>query len=224
MTGRGARRRSWWGWGWEDQALTDQECVSFGAQIPGLPESPLPIPSVADLDLPAPRIRVPGSLAQAMADDPSARASHDYGKAYRDVVRALHHRIDSVPDIVAHPVSEDDVVDVLDWAAHEDVADLLVESGARSVTVDAVEASSGVAKSTLYRHFSSRRTTHRRDHIDTARHHRPGRHQRCRTGAPPTGLFSGRSVPTRSGPAYSQRCSRCGPRCRSSTSSSPPTR
>lgn len=72
--------------------------------------------------------------------------------------------------------------------------------------------------------FLARRTTHRRDHIDTARHHRPGRHQRCRTGAPPTGLFSGRSVPTRSGPAYSQRCSRCGPRCRSSTSSSPPTR
>ncbi len=34
--------------------------------------------------------------------------------------------------------------------------DLLVESGARSVTVDAVEARSGVAKSTLYRHFSSR--------------------------------------------------------------------
>jgi AcrR family transcriptional regulator len=33
---------------------------------------------------------------------------------------------------------------------------LLVESGARSVTVDAVEAASGVAKSTLYRHFSSR--------------------------------------------------------------------
>lgn len=34
--------------------------------------------------------------------------------------------------------------------------DLLVETGARSVTVDAVEAASGVAKSTLYRHFSSR--------------------------------------------------------------------
>ena len=34
--------------------------------------------------------------------------------------------------------------------------DLLVESGPRSVTVDAVEAASGVAKSTLYRHFDSR--------------------------------------------------------------------
>ncbi len=34
--------------------------------------------------------------------------------------------------------------------------DLLVESGPRSVTVDAVEAASGVAKSTLYRHFASR--------------------------------------------------------------------
>lgn len=34
--------------------------------------------------------------------------------------------------------------------------ELLVESGPRSVTVDAVETASGVAKSTLYRHFASR--------------------------------------------------------------------
>lgn len=33
---------------------------------------------------------------------------------------------------------------------------LLVESGSRSVTVDAVSEASGVAKSTLYRHWSSR--------------------------------------------------------------------
>ncbi len=137
MSDSRSRRRSWWGWGWEDQALTDQECVSFGAQIPGLPESPLPIPSVADLDLPAPRIRVPGSLAHAMADDPSARASHAYGKAYRDVVRALNLRLDSAPDIVAHPATEDDVVDVLDWAAHEDVA--VVPYGGGSSVVGGVE-------------------------------------------------------------------------------------
>jgi len=34
--------------------------------------------------------------------------------------------------------------------------DLLVESGPRGVTVDAVAERSGVAKSTLYRHWSSR--------------------------------------------------------------------
>jgi AcrR family transcriptional regulator len=34
--------------------------------------------------------------------------------------------------------------------------DILVESGARAVTVDAVAERSGVAKSTLYRHWSSR--------------------------------------------------------------------
>lgn len=38
----------------------------------------------------------------------------------------------------------------------EAATELLVESGARAVTVDGVEAASGVAKSTLYRHFSSR--------------------------------------------------------------------
>lgn len=137
MSGPGARRRSWWGWGWEDQALTDQECARSGSQIPGLPESPLAIPSVGDLDLPAPRIKVPDSLAQVMADDPGDRASHAYGKAYRDVVRALRGRIDSAPDIVAHPATEDDVVDVLDWAARSDVA--VVPYGGGSSVVGGVE-------------------------------------------------------------------------------------
>ena len=38
----------------------------------------------------------------------------------------------------------------------EAATDLLVDGGPRAVTVDAVSERSGVAKSTLYRHFPSR--------------------------------------------------------------------
>jgi len=41
-------------------------------------------------------------------------------------------------------------------AVLEAATDLLVESGARAVTVDAVSERSGVAKSTMYRHWESR--------------------------------------------------------------------
>ena len=106
MTAPRPRTRSWWGWGWEDEALSDRECTAYGAMLPGLPDAPLPAPDVADLVLRAPRIASPASLSTVMADDPPTRASHAYGKAYRDVVRALHGRIDSAPDLVGRPTTE----------------------------------------------------------------------------------------------------------------------
>ena len=130
---------SWWGWGWEDEALSDRECTDYGAMLPGLPDAPLPAPDVADLVLPPPRIAAPASLSTVMADDPAARASHAYGKAYRDVVRALHGRIDSAPDLVARPTTEAEVVDVLDWATRDDVA--VVPYGGGSSVVGGVECS-----------------------------------------------------------------------------------
>lgn len=131
------RTRSWWGWGWEELALSDAECVGYGALLPGLPDAPLRAPSVSDLELGAPRVAAPGSLATVLTDDPSERASHAYGKAYRDVVRALHGRVDSPPDLVARPGTEDDVVDVLDWAAGAGVA--VVPFGGGSSVVGGVE-------------------------------------------------------------------------------------
>src|SRR6188472_2941449 len=90
------RTRSWWGWGWNEVALTDDECRRYGAALGAEAADPLPVPRVDDLD---------------------DRASHALGRAYRDVIRALHRTVDHPPDLVAHPASEADVVAVLDWAA-----------------------------------------------------------------------------------------------------------
>ncbi|WP_317493257.1 FAD-binding oxidoreductase [Haloechinothrix sp. LS1_15] len=111
-----ARERTWWGWGWRDEALSNVECVELASLVPGLPESPIPVPEVAELQLPPSRIRPPTSLEHLCSADPEARAAHTYGQAYRDVMRALHRRLDHPPDLVAFPRTEFDVVELLDWA------------------------------------------------------------------------------------------------------------
>lgn len=135
------RTRSWWGWGWEQQALPDAECVGFGALLPGLRDAPRPVPRIADLDLRAPRVAPPAALADRCSTDPADRAAHAQGKAYRDVVRALRGRIDHPPDVVARPRSEQDVVDLLDWAAGAGVA--VIPFGGGSSVVGGVEYRGG---------------------------------------------------------------------------------
>ena len=125
--------RSWWGWGTTDRALTDAECVATAAVLPGLPDRPRPAPGVPDL--PAPRITPPSSLP--FSTDPDVRASHTYGKAYRDVVRALAGDVGAPPDAVVFPRGEADVVAVLDWAGSAGVA--VVPYGGGSSVVGGVE-------------------------------------------------------------------------------------
>src|SRR5215211_394788 len=107
--------RSWWGWGRVDQAVPDDECVALGALLPGLPDRPRPVPDVRDVVLPPSRVEPPSSLPFSTA--PPDRAAHTYGKAYRDVVRALDGALTPAPDAVAFARTEADVVGVLDWAA-----------------------------------------------------------------------------------------------------------
>ncbi|MBS1838700.1 MAG: FAD-binding oxidoreductase, partial [Actinobacteria bacterium] len=64
-------------------------------------------------------------------------ASHARGKAYRDVIRALHGVLGAAPDVVLRPRDEADVVAVLDWATDADVA--VVPYGGGSSVVGGVE-------------------------------------------------------------------------------------
>ncbi|MEV6840212.1 FAD-binding oxidoreductase [Streptomyces sp. NPDC051133] len=136
-----APARSWWGWGTVDQALSDAECTELGKLIPGAAEAPLPVPEVSTLALPAVRVRPPAALAPLMSAAPHDRASHTYGKAYRDVLRALAGDVGAAPDHVARPRTERHVTDVLDWAAEAGVA--VVPYGAGSSVVGGVEYRDG---------------------------------------------------------------------------------
>ena len=136
-TSPSTRTRSWWGWGWEEQALDDAACRSYGALLPGLPAQPLAVPRVHELDVPAPRVSAPASLEAFTSDDPLDRVAHAQGKAYRDVIRALHRQLATPPDLVARPTAESQVVAVLDWASDADVA--VVPYGGGSSVVGGVE-------------------------------------------------------------------------------------
>lgn len=141
MTTTPKRTRSWWGWGWTDAALSDAECRRYGSLVPGATSDPLEPPAIADLDLRSPRVGAPAALESIFTGDPTDRAGHTHGKAYRDVARALHGDVANAPDLVAYPRSENDVVAVLDWAGDTDVA--VIPYGAGSSVVGGTEYDGG---------------------------------------------------------------------------------
>ncbi|MFI8516529.1 FAD-binding oxidoreductase [Streptomyces sp. NPDC085481] len=137
MADHTTRRRSWWGWGTEADALSAAECTALGSLVPGAAATPLPVPDVSGHLLPKVRVEPPTALAPFMSAAPLDRASHTYGKAYRDVVRALEGDLTAAPDQVARPRTEQEVADALDWAADADVA--VVPYGGGSSVVGGVE-------------------------------------------------------------------------------------
>jgi alkyldihydroxyacetonephosphate synthase len=136
-----AMTRSWWGWGTIEEALSQQETRDLVARVSAL----LPGHDLTDhqpgdpnaLGLPTPRITPPVSLAPLCSADPVDRAGHARGKAFRDVVRNLQGRLDHVPDLVARPRREQDVIDLLDWCAREGIA--VIPYGGGSSVVGGVE-------------------------------------------------------------------------------------
>src|SRR4051794_14525668 len=129
------KTRSWWGWGWDQDAFPDTECAALGALLSGLPADPLPVPDIPAL--PEARVTPPTALAGLISTAPADRAAHALGKAYRDVVRALHGDLGRVPDLVARPDRDQDVVDLLDWAGRTNTA--VIPYGGGSSVVGGVE-------------------------------------------------------------------------------------
>lgn len=135
------RVRSWWGWGWADEALTDEQAGKLAAALAarfGRDDLVLRDPPDLDrVDLRAPRVAPPSSLVAICSDSRYDRAAHALGKSYRDVVRGFSGRLDHPPDLVAFPTSEQEVVDVLDWCTSANVA--VVPYGGGSSVVGGVE-------------------------------------------------------------------------------------
>lgn len=136
------RTRSWWGWGWEDEALSDAELGGVAALLADrFPSGPRPhlmaVPELASLELLRSRVEPPATLAAMCSSDPRARASHTYGKSFRDVVRALDGDLAAAPDVVAYPEREQEVVSVLDWCSESGLA--AIPFGGGSSVVGGVE-------------------------------------------------------------------------------------
>ena len=138
------RTRSWWGWGYEDQAVPHDEVLATAGRLAerfGRPVETIDPPDVDDLELRAPRVTVPAAFAGWCSTTPADRAGHTYGKSYRDIVRAVHGELPAPPDIVAFPATEGDVVALLDWCSSAGVA--AIPYGGGSSVVGGVECAVG---------------------------------------------------------------------------------
>jgi alkyldihydroxyacetonephosphate synthase len=140
--GAEARRRKFWGWGYEghgpnaeqEQRIAQLLAARFDIDLPSL----LAPPRVEDLELRRPRVAPPAALAELCSTSAVDRAGHTYGKSFRDVVRALRREYPNPPDVVAFPRDEKDVVRLLDWCASESLA--AIPYGGGSSVVGGVEA------------------------------------------------------------------------------------
>lgn len=133
--------RSWWGWGTVEEALSEQETRDLvsriAALLPGHDLTDHRPPDPTAFGLAAPQITAPGSLAALCSADPVDRAGHTRGKAFRDVVRNLQGQLERVPDLIARPSREQDVIDVLDWCAREGIS--VIPYGGGSSVVGGIE-------------------------------------------------------------------------------------
>jgi alkyldihydroxyacetonephosphate synthase len=105
------RKRSFWGWGYEDQQPNAEQLKHMAERMAkrfGL--APLvitPPPREDELNLRAPRIKPPDALAAIFSTSTYDRAGHSYGRSYRDVVRAFRRHypnpFDAVPFRTTRP-------------------------------------------------------------------------------------------------------------------------
>ncbi|MDZ4869891.1 MAG: FAD-binding oxidoreductase [Alphaproteobacteria bacterium] len=137
-------RRKFWGWGREDQTVSDEEAVFlarvFGQRF-GSNLVLRPAPKESEFDLRASRLLPPSVLSRICTSAPHERLVHAYGKSFPDYVRMFQRQVPCPPDVVAYPESESDVFAVLDWAARENAA--VIPFGAGSSVCGGVECDVG---------------------------------------------------------------------------------
>lgn len=136
-----SRTRSWWGWGYIDDAVSGPEREELtrrvSEMVPGADLTVHQAPPVESLGVRASRIQAHPALAPIASDDARDRLAHSHGQAFRDVVRALSGKLPHVPDLVVRPTSERQVVAVLDWCGDAGIA--VVPFGGGSSVVGGVE-------------------------------------------------------------------------------------
>ena len=137
------RRRSHWGWGYEDERPSADELRAAAAGLAAHlgfgsaePEQPVPLEAVA---LPAPRVAAAPGLP--LTQDAHARALHAHGRSYLDVVRGFRGSFPHPPDAVATPRDEQELRAVLAWAAREDLA--VVPAGGGTSVAGGIDARPG---------------------------------------------------------------------------------
>lgn len=136
------RRLRFYGWGYADEELSPDEERRIRDSVKrfGAPAE-VPAPRENEFALRSPRVAVPAALSPVVSTTPYDRLVHSYGKSYADIVRMFMRDVKHPPDLVAFPKSETDVVAILDWASHANVA--VIPFGGGSSVAGGVEPDVG---------------------------------------------------------------------------------
>lgn len=134
------RKLCFWGWGYEDEALTASETSRLKemAQMIGVSGDAVPTPELAEFELPPPRIAAPQTLAPVLSELPYDRVTHAYGKSFADLVRMQMRQVPAPPDWVAFPRCEEDLGALMEFAGASGAA--LVPFGGGTSVCGGVEA------------------------------------------------------------------------------------
>ena len=131
------RRRKFFGWGYEDDAVTSDEIRDFESawsRLLGVEAfEATPFPTIDSIAIREPRIKVASALSSMCSADKYDRLYHTYGAGTMDVAKALRGEFRNPPDYVAYPRSEQDIVDLFDWCGANNLA-AVPYGGGTSVT------------------------------------------------------------------------------------------
>jgi alkyldihydroxyacetonephosphate synthase len=137
--------RKFWGWGYEDELLSEEEENSIDKRIASTFQldsvERIDIPKVNDIELSKSKLIPPKGLEDILSDDKLERLNHTYGKSFPDSARSILGKFPFPPDFVAFPKSEDDISNILDWASLNDVA--VIPYGGGSSVCGGVETDVG---------------------------------------------------------------------------------
>ena len=139
------RERKFWGWGYSDELLTDEEDKNIEQRILNnfsLSEvETIPVPKAKDIELQKSKISSPSSLKNLLSSDHLERLNHSYGKSFPDLARAMLGLFPNPPDLIAFPNNQDDIVSILDWADQNNIA--VIPYGGGSSVCGGVETDVG---------------------------------------------------------------------------------
>ena len=136
-----AKERNYWGWGYSDFQFPQENLEHFKAML----KAALQIKefeqhqakAVEELNLRAPRFKLPAPLEPICSASNYDRASHSYGKAFRDVWRGFHGHFPNPPDYVAFPKIEEEIIQLMQFATAHAIA--LVPVGGGSSVCGGIE-------------------------------------------------------------------------------------
>ena len=121
------KRRSFFGWGYEDDVVSAEELSWFERAWSQLFHvdsfDPTSMPRESEIKLRAPRVSPPATLKFFCTDEKYDRLCHSYGRSVHDLARMIYqHDFTNPPDAVAYPRDEADIRALLDWCGANDIA------------------------------------------------------------------------------------------------------